>query len=355
MSTQTISFVGNAQGFSPSHATGNKFCWRSDDASDDAIMTCYGVKTSGAVLGRDTVTPTTSGGKIEHASTVAFDTLLLVQYASDAAGTISLFSDNGTAATGSIHVHLNPTDGDTLILGLTGFTTTYTFKTTVASDGHIKIGATTAETADNLASAINDASTGTSTPADGTDWQLTGTAPAAANDYLSATVASDNVTLTDRIACARQLAWVVTPSNTASLTVNPIAGGIDGTALGTITAGQDSISTSTGSGVDLGSTSTDTLPPGLEGASKAVRVQGAFSLSLIRTTDPAASIASKIQLSADGTNWHDATTTVTDLDDNSAGGSQLITGTDLRAEWMRLNITTNDAVTPIEVLAQVMY
>ena len=163
MSVHKIAFTGD-QVFSATHTSGNGIYFRSTDASDYNDLVLYGRQTSGTTAARSVLSIASGAGKVERLSSNAWNELYLTDYNGTLAGIGSVFSNDGTAATGSVKVTSQPSDGETFIIGLTGFLTTFTFKTSVSSGGHVKIGSSTAETADNLASAINDAQTGSSNP-----------------------------------------------------------------------------------------------------------------------------------------------------------------------------------------------
>lgn len=155
-----------------------------------------------------------------------YDSLLHAKLSATCSGSVSIRAQ-GTAATGSIYVVTNPANNVTLTLGLTGFGQVYTFKTVLTGAANeIFIGATAADTADNIRRAINAAGTA------GTHYG-TGTV---ANAFASATVNTTVVTLTDRLACARGLAWTLTQSSTEFALISP-TGGVNGTLLATIAAG----------------------------------------------------------------------------------------------------------------------
>lgn len=217
---------------------GERLVVRSDDATDTATATAYGLVSSSPANEAETL-----DGKVEQYTVSAFESLTRFSLSAAATGTVSVFAA-GTAASGDITVSTQPANNDTVLVGLNGKTTTYTFKTTMTpSDGEVLIGSTTAETADNLASAINDASTGTSIPVDGTDWQMGGTAPAGANAYVTATSTSSVVTLTDTVPCNRLLGWDVSQGTGSTLTIREPIGGADGTLLAVFTPGDTDIYT----------------------------------------------------------------------------------------------------------------
>ena len=333
MAVHTVKFTGTP--FSGVHVEGKKLYCRSSAAADAGTINIYGRATSGSTAAYEQLNPPSSGGKIEQLSSAAWDNLYLAKWDSALAGVGSVFSNNGTAATGTITILSQPADGDTFVIGLTGFTKTFTWETgTPSSNGQVKSVASATTCAANLASAINDASTGSPTGSEGTGWTNTD----GANSYLTATVSGATVTVTDRISCARSLAWVTTTSDASKVAISSIRGGIDGTKIVDIPAASTTASTSASSGIDLDSEDLATTNASglLTGASDSMAVRGRFVVD-IRCQDPGASVAAKIQTSNDNTNWRDAVSTITDLDTDQ---DQIISGTDLFAEYARLNFTT---------------
>ena len=340
MSVHKIAITGD-QVFSATHTSGFGIYFRSTNLNDDDNLTIYGKQTSGSTAARAVIGIGSTGGKVERLSSTAWSDLYLADFATNLQGIGSVFSNDGTAATGSVKVTSQPSDGETFIIGLTGFLTTFTFKTSVSSGGHVKIGSSTAETADNLASAINDAQTGTSNPSDNTDWNVT-----SAHPYLSATSSSGTITLTDRINCNRQLAWVITPYDASDFAICPIRGGIDGTLIVAMAAGTNSASTSSSSGLDLDSEAltTTNVISGVPTYTDAVRVAGRFALSIKANTSPNGAITGIVQLSNDGTNFNHDATGWTDLDSDH---DQFILASDYFAEYARLKFNSYSATNAI--------
>jgi len=340
VSVHKIAFTGD-QVFSATHTSGDGIYFRSTDASDYNDLVLYGRQTSGTTAARSVLSIASGAGKVERLSSNAWNELYLTDYNGTLAGIGSVFSNDGTAATGSVKVTSQPSDGETFIIGLTGFLTTFTFKTSVSSGGHVKIGSSTAETADNLASAINDAQTGSSNPSDNTDWNVT-----SAHPYLTATSSSGTITLTDRINCKRQLAWVITPYDASDYAICPIRGGIDGTLIIAMAAGTNSASTSASSGLDLDSEAltTTNVISGVPTYTDAVRVGGRFALSIKANTSPNGAITGIVQLSNDGTNFNHDATGWTDLDSDH---DQFILASDYFAEYARLKFNSYSATNAI--------
>lgn len=332
---------GGENSTSGTHAAGNKIYWRSTSASDDGAWVIHGDSATDVIQTSFLSAPTNSG-KVCQITDVTYNTFARMRFGTAAVGLISIYSNNGTAATGYVHVHALPSNNDTLSVYITGGTAfTATFKTTLTpANNEIKIQGTAADQAEAIASWITDSVQGSMV--DGTDWVGTGTAPANANIYVTATVSGDVITFTSKIKSAETEAWIVTASNTASLTVYPMAGGVDGTLIGQIAIGTQTLAPSSG-GVTLnaGDQTTKTLPYVLTGTSESIRTRGKFGVNIRVGAVPNAQIAAAIQVSDDGTNWFALpTTTIADLDSDQ---DQRLNGDDLFAEYARLNITDNIA------------
>lgn len=341
MPVNTVKLTGQ-QAFSGTHKSGQKIYFRSDVAADDGNIYLYGKKSSDSNANADIAVVATNEGKIEHLVSTELSNIYLLKYATALTGNASFYSNNGTAATGSIHIASQPSNNDTLEIGLTGFTKTFRFRSsTIPNNGDVHIGSSTTQTAANLASAIKDSSTGSPSggePSGGGDtggWNNTD----GANPYLTASLNGTTVTLTDKINCNRQLSWITTVSNASSLSICPIRGGVDGTKIVTIVATNSSASTTITSGIDLDDE--DLSATNVDGylsntAFDSVATRGRFVVD-IYCQDPGASVTPVIQLSNDNTNWRDAVSTITDLNSDQ---QQLISGNDLFAEYARIKFTT---------------
>ena len=335
----TVRFTGENY-FTNSHNSGSGLYFRSTAAADVQDVKVYGKTTSGSNAANVIFSPSSGQGKIEQLSATAWSDVYLIKADSALAGIGSLFSNNGTAATGTIHICSQPSNNDTLEVGLTGFTKTFRFRSaTIPNNGDVHVGSSTTQTADNLASAINDSSTGSPSGSEATSgdtggWKNTD----GANPYVTATASGATVTLTYNINANRQLVWVTTASNTASLGVSGIRGGIDGTKIVDIPATGVSASFDSTTGVNLDSEdlSTTNVSGAILGGSDSMAVRGRFIVD-IRTEDPGAAVLAKIQTSNDNTNWRDASSTITDLNSDQ---DQIINGDDLFAEYARLNFTS---------------
>lgn len=341
VATTAFKFQGDSR-FARSHTAGNAVYLRSNAAADDGAAVVYGVETTSSDLEAVSLTTETSGGLIERAtSSVDFDSITHVALPASHAGTFKIYSDDGTAATGDIRIDTNPSDGDTVTIGLTGFTQAYTFKNTPASAYDVDIGATAADTADNLAYAIND-----SGGVEGTDYG-SGTD---ANPYVSASSATGTVTLTDRITCSRSLAWSITESST-NTTIRLPSGGADGTLLATVATGTDAVSNASGLLFDDPAATTDTFPATLTGASSSIQVRGPCTIWLKVGTIPGGDVALKFQTSHDDTNWRDGDDSISNF---GTDADQKIEISE-HVEYIRLNVTSNTLTGGTPVDARVVY
>ena len=344
MPVNYVNFVGETSFDGSAFVANNKIYLRSSSASDDKDFIIAGLKNSDSTAVSETLTSGSSGGKIERLST---DALKEFHYFSNRnsgtetalSGTVQVRLNNGTAATGSIKILSQPYDGETFDVGLSGSTKQFTFRNTVSANGNVKTVSTLSEVAANLASAINDAATGshsTGGESSGGAWMNSD----GANPYLTATVSGTTITLTDKIKTARQFAWVLTPYDANKFAICNIRGGIDGTLIGSISAGLKSASTSSTEGISLQSEAqtSNTLPSGFTGASLSVATRGKFAVD-IRTGTPNGAVNAAIQVSNDNVNFRNVpTTTITNL---ASDQDQQLFGDDLFAEYARLNITSN--------------
>lgn len=256
---------------------------RSDSASESTTVTLYG--TVSASPDTDAVA---IAGKLESVSTDSFTALVQGSAGTTPSGNINAYSV-GTAAIGDISCLTNPSDGAILTIGLAGNTQAYRFKTVLLSAYDVKIGATATDTMLSLKRAIN---------ADGTvgvDY-FAGTL---INPLLSASVATTVITVTDRLACNRQLAWSFSEAAT-DFALRVPKDGVDGTLLfslsPTVEVSANALTFSTEDHA------TDTLPALMLATSTTVAVGG--SIAAYRIYNELA-IKVKFQTSTDQINWLD--------------------------------------------------
>ena len=348
MPVNYVNFVGETSFDGASFVADNKVYLRSSAAADDEDFIIAGLKNSDSSAVSETLTSATNAGKIERLNT---DSLKEFHYFSNRSsgtetalgGTVQIRLNNGTAASGTITILSQPADGDTLVIGPTGFTKTFTFETsTINANGHVYSESDLSKVASNLASAINDSSTGTPTAGEGSGGTYGWYNTDGANPYLTATVSGTTVTVTDKINCARSVGWTTTASDASKVSVSAIRGGIDGTLIGSISAGLKSASTSATEGITLQSEAqtANTLPGGFTGTSIGIATRGKFVVD-IRTGTPNGAVNAAIQVSNDNVNFRNVpTTTITNL---ASDQDQQLVGDDLFAEYARLNITSNAA------------
>lgn len=138
---------------------------------------------------------------------------------------------------------------------------------TADAANQVFIGATTDATATNLRDAINDTV--------GTEGSTYGTGTTA-NPYISATVSGTILTVTDRIACDRQLVWSFTQGTaigqTQTLSLGVPTGGVDGATL--VTLPHDTLSRYAALSLDDETLALGLLPPLINWYSDWVRVAG---------------------------------------------------------------------------------
>lgn len=137
--------------------------------------------------------------------------------------TADVLAANGVApvyATGTYTATLNLEDADTIVIG----GKTYTFEDTLTNvDGHVKIGATLADTLTNLAAAIN--LTGTA----GTDYALATTANADVTASAGATTVV--VTAVSAVAATGNAITTTDTSTSGAWGGATLSGGVDGDVL----------------------------------------------------------------------------------------------------------------------------
>jgi len=241
----------------------------------------------GTISGSPGISAVGSASNVEDVASDSLSAIYQVVTSSAAVGTITGHA-TGIAAVGDARVDVNPSDGDTLTIGLAGVALVYRFKNTLAAANDVKIGATIQDTASNLSAAINlGAGSGTSYHG--------GTAQ---NPFLSATVSVAVVELTDRIACSRQLDWVLTESASNFSKRLPI-GGVDGLLLFSISPGgtfaADALTFSTEDHL------TATLPALMVGTSPSVAINGGSSMLRVWGDN---ALKFKVESSTDLINWH---------------------------------------------------
>lgn len=306
-----------------------KIILRSTDVSDDANLAVYGTVSASPdyeIVGM--------AGLQETETTASFSALSQVISDAAAVGVISGRAP-GVAAVGDIRTDSQPLDGDTLGIGFVGNLITYRLKNTPAAAYDVQIGATIADTTENLALAINAGGTPGSEYYAGT----------LINPFVAATYETGVMTLTDRLACNRQVAWEFSES-AASFSKRLPIGGEDGLLLFEIPAGvafaADPLTFSA-----EGHTGA-TLPALMTGTSPSVAVNGGAAMVRIWGDE---SIKWKIESSTDLINWHP-----------TSEGEQTLTADTLTSvvlaqlhEYIRFVVTENTNASDVVLDARVVW
>ena len=308
-----------------------KIVVRSTSDSDDG----FALSIYGDVSGVPSVDTSAGGrGRTETQTTSTFETLTQIISTDPAVGTITGLLP-GTSAVGDIRGDVNPSNGDSILIGTVSQYLEYRFKNSLSTLGDVKIGATIHDTMFNLNAAIN----ASGTP--GVEYY----GSIDANPIFSGSVATDVITLTDTVPCARQLDWEVSES-ASNFSIRLPIGGVDGPLMftippgGTISAIPLSFSTE-----DI---STETLPALMLAVSNYVSTNGSQSMYRIYSSQE---ITVKFQESTDVTNWHDSPEgeiTIT-ADTWTYGTLEHI------ADFLRFVIVTNANTTDTILDARVIY
>lgn len=335
MGQQSFTFSGD-QTLSQISSAG-KVIFRSTSASDTGNAIILGAVSSTAT--KETLTMT---GLFEVLSSNTFDAsgLTSVSLSAVAAGTITMLAP-GTAAEGDVRINTNPSDGDTLTIALGANSTVYRFKTTTAQANDIKIGANAAATAANLDAAINADGSG-----DGTDYH----AGTAAHPYVSSTVATDVVSLTDRIACARGQTWSITESG-SNFSIRPMVGGVDGSTLTTFAIGESLAIVSAFTLSDSALTS-DLLPALFTGKSNVIQTGGSRGTLYLAAGTLGSNITVTLEESVDsGATWYDSGETISNLTSDSRQRIPI----PYEVSHVRLSVDTNANTAAESVDARFVY
>lgn len=298
-------------------ASAGGFYARSTNAADTGTL-----YLTGPVGGTATNASSALQGLREIGFSQAFTALTLASLSASQLGTISILG-SGAAGEGRIIALTQPANNDTLVIGLTGFTQTYTFKTTLTGSAYeVLRGADATETMANLRLALRDGDTvrGDAT-GEGTAYG-TGTA---ANPYLDVTAVSGTIlTVTDLIACRRSLAWSFTQGVGTTLSLQTPTGGTDGQVLAQLIAGQTLAANEII--LDDEGLTLDRLPALVNFASSWITAGGRPATLYIRAENVTTPMACSYEISTDSANQSA----------NAVAGSQAIA--DLDNNWQVLNI-----------------
>ena len=331
MSQVAFSTISTNPLASQPNSASEKVILRSTEAADTATVTVYGMAPDAP--DSDAVALT---GKVEVQTGTGgqFATISQALLSSACAGIVTGLGQ-GTAAVGDCTGLVNPTDGATLTIGLAGFTTVYRFKSIPLAAYDVQIGANVIATMLSLTRALN---------ADGTaggDY-FAGTL---AHPQLSATVDTSVMTVTDRLACDRQLAWVMTESG-AFFAKRVPRDGVDGVKLFSFAAGVTSAADKLTFSTEDHSAAT--LPALMLGVSNYVQTAGEIPHLRVWSDHD---LVFKIQDSTDLVNWTD-----------TIDGLRFVTGGEIhqgpltfRSEFIRMVLTENLNTTDTILDARVIY
>lgn len=302
---------------------------RSTDATDAMDATVYGTVSAAPDTSLKALT-----GQVEVVTADAFTAITHATLDGNPTGTVTGLAA-GTAAIGDITALLNPSDGDTLTIGLTGNTRAYRFKSTLASAYDVQIGATATDTMLSFKRAIN---------ADGTagvDYY----AGTLANPLLSGAVNTTVLTLTDRIACDRQLDWTFTES-ASNFAKRVPTGGVDGLTLFSI--GPSYVSAADPLTFSSEGHSVATLPALMTGFSPPVAIGGDPAMIRIWSSQ---AITIFFENSTDQVNWHPSSEGAIAISANTLTNIMVAE----LYEFMRFSVTSNVNTTDTILDARVIY
>lgn len=322
-------------------AGGESLIFRSTESADVGNVTLAGLIA--AVNGSETKALI---GKREVETASGFESLTIAKLSAAQTGTVNVYGQ-GTAAIGYVIFTTQPANNDTVLIGLTGFLQTYTFKTTLTGAANeILRGADATASALNLKKAINNEGTA------GTHYG-TGTV---ANAYAVATVSGTIVILTDRLAVARLLAWSVTQTVGATLSLLAPIGGVNGTLLATLAIGTTGAYTSFS--LDTEDLATNTLPAGFTGESDPVSLNGGTPVIRIKVAGVLVDqIDLEYQTSTDAENWANPISSITSPDTSNAytvAAPQFVYPTEKQVEHIRLRITGNGETADVKMDARMI-
>lgn len=322
-----------------SMSSAQKLIVRSSSASD-----AMNLSTVGLVSAVNTSETNALTGKRELRTGDVFSSLIQVVLASAAAGTVTV-RQLGTKGTASLIVSTNPSDGDTVTIGLVGFTQVYTFKSVLASSYDVLIGATASDTAENLRRALWN---GNVARGDGTGAGTLYGAGTAANPYLEPTgISGVQIAVSDLLECARQLAWSFTQSGTGMSLPATLSGGTDGILLASLSPGDTASYNSFN--LDDEALSAAKLPALFTGKSDWMGVN-ARPIFQFRAANLSSGVSVSYEYSNNQTNFLVGATAITDLDNNV----QHIDPAEKWFSYVRLNVSANANTTGSSINAKVL-
>lgn len=320
---------------------GEKLILRSTSAADAGNASVTGLVAGAATLATNALL-----GQRELQTAQSFTSLSSLQLSAAQAGTVAVYGQ-GIAAAGDLRIDANPANNDTILIGLAGFVRTYTFKAALTGAANeVKIGAATSDTAANLAAAINAGAGSGATYGTGTT----------ANAFVSAAAAASVVSLLDRIAIARQVAWSVSQGVGATISIRGMVGGVTGQLLAQATAGVTQVFNSLSlQSEDLVALS---LPALLTPVFSAIQVGGrSCTLRFKAVAAAGQAMAVSYQTSSDGQNWANGLTAIGG--DFTAGytvaAPLFVHPSETNIEYLRLVISANARTADTAFDARVIY
>lgn len=313
---------------------------RSTSASDTQNLILTGATSAPVNV---TETRALTGQREVGFTTNTLATFTGAKLASAAVGAVTVY-EQGTKGYGFVRVDTNAANNDTLVIGLTGFLQTYTFKTTLTGAANeIHLGADKYITARNIGRAIN-AGTGA-----GTDYG-TGTA---ANSYVAGYANSTFLTadlngtsetivyIRDLLAVQRELTWSVS-SSTANVVAQAPTGGAMGTLLCTIAAaGTQAFRAMNFNNPALAST---TLVANTAPTTDALFLGGRPTSIHLIAEDVSSAVTAKVQASDDALTYYDVATGLS-LDNND----QRVNLTAILCEYVKVVVTANANTTDSKI------
>ncbi len=287
-------------------------------------------------------------GQLEVVTADAFDVITFLKTATAPDGIVTIYQA-GLRAWGDIRVDSQPSNNDTLTIGLGSTTRVYTFKSTLTgSADEIKIGADKFESAQNFCRAFNagtvaGASNGTGA---GTNYG-TGTTD---NDFVSAHADSGftdsdlngtseaTIYIRDLIPVSRQLTWQLSTTSTA-LTLRAPSGGSTGALLAILTPSAFQITQAMSfNNADL---SVNNLVAALTPTTDRISVAGRLGTLFLKAANYSSAVNVGLEFSNDGTYFESVpadllSDTIDPLDNNSQAIGVLG-----NFEYLRLNFAAN--------------
>lgn len=316
-----------------------KLIVRSSSAADTMNLS-----TVGLVSAVNTSETNALTGKRELRTADVFSSLTQAVLASAAAGTVTV-RQLGTKGAAALIVTTNPSNLDTVTIGLIGFTQVYTFKSVLASAYDVLIGATASDTAENLRRAMWN---GNVARGDGDGAGTLYGNSTVANPHLEPTaISGQQIAVADLLECARQLSWSFTQSGTGLSLPATLFGGVDGTLIASLAPGDTA--TFNNFNLDDEALAANKLPALFTGKSDWMGVFGRPIFQL-RAANLVSGVAVSYEYSNDKTNFLAGATSISNLDNNV----QNIDPAEKWFSYVRLNVSANANTTGSSINAKIL-